>query len=148
MVETVSSIKVANKLQAGCEKHGRDTPLKVLLQVNTSGEEAKGGVGPEQVEPLARHIIDSCPLLELSGIMTIGARTNSQAEDAAEHDNPDFICLRDVRTDLAAALGRNVDSLELSMGMSSDFEHAISLGSTSVRVGSTIFGARAYPPKK
>lgn len=65
--------------------------------------------------------------------------------DLANGPNPDFLCLRKCRDDLCKELGLNWRDVGLSMGMSDDFEHAISLGSTNVRVGSSIFGAR---PKK
>lgn len=55
-----------------------------------------------------------------------------------------FTCLSDCRKSVAAALGVPESTLELSMGMSADFENAIAMGSTNVRVGSTIFGARQY----
>ncbi|CAE7184961.1 PLPBP, partial [Symbiodinium necroappetens] len=59
----------------------------------------------------------------------------------------DFATLMKCREEAAAAIGCGVDTLELSMGMSADYENAILEGSTSVRVGSSIFGARQYPPK-
>ena len=55
-----------------------------------------------------------------------------------------FVSLAACRTEVCAALGLPEDQLELSMGMSGDFEQAIEMGSTNVRVGSTIFGARQY----
>lgn len=60
-------------------------------------------------------------------------------------DNPDFRTLVDTRGAVAAALGKEETDLELSMGMSKDYEEAIKMGSTNVRVGSSIFGARSYP---
>ena len=58
-----------------------------------------------------------------------------------------FQCLVRCREYAAEALGMDAADLELSMGMSGDFEQAIAMGSTNVRVGSTIFGARSYPEK-
>ncbi len=75
--------------------------------------------------------------------MTIGAIARSQAVKEGE-ENEDFICLRDERDRLEKELGGE-RKLELSMGMSNDFENAIENGSDEVRVGSTIFGTR--PPK-
>ena len=79
--------------------------------------------------------------------MTIGAIARSQAT-TPETENEDFICLRETRDRIVKELGMEDGSeeLELSMGMSEDFEGAIALGSDEVRVGSTIFGER--PPKK
>jgi PLP dependent protein len=73
--------------------------------------------------------------------MTIGAIARSIATGEGQ-ENEDFICLKEERDRLEKELGV---SLELSMGMSEDFEGAIGMGSGEVRVGSTIFGQR--PPK-
>jgi uncharacterized pyridoxal phosphate-containing UPF0001 family protein len=70
--------------------------------------------------------------------MTIGAIARSKATGEGE-ENEDFRCLREERDRLEEELGRK---LELSMGMSEDFEGAIGMGSDEVRVGSTIFGER------
>lgn len=70
--------------------------------------------------------------------MTIGAIARSKAT-TPENENEDFLALRKERDAVAAELGVE---LELSMGMSDDFEGAIAMGSDEVRVGSTIFGGR------
>jgi uncharacterized pyridoxal phosphate-containing UPF0001 family protein len=77
--------------------------------------------------------------------MTIGAIARSQ-ETTAENENEDFITLRDTRDKVEKELGWEEGRLELSMGMSADFEGAVGLGSSEVRVGSQIFGER--PQKK
>lgn len=74
--------------------------------------------------------------------MTIGAIARSKATGTGE-ENEDFKCLREEKERLETELG--LEGLELSMGMSEDFEEAIAMGSGEVRVGSTIFGTR--PPK-
>lgn len=58
--------------------------------------------------------------------------------------NPDFVALIEARDSVCDKFGLERSELEVSMGMSGDFEHAIDLGATNVRVGSTIFGARVY----
>lgn len=85
---------------------------------------------------------DACPHLRLLGLMTIGSWDASHAEDGAL--NPDFEALKKVRADVAAGLGLEgeEDGLELSMGMSADFAQAVRQGSSSVRVGTRIFGER------
>jgi pyridoxal phosphate enzyme (YggS family) len=115
-------------------------PLYIHVQVNTSGEESKSGCQPgEETLSLCRHIKDSCTHLSLLGLMTIGAIARSKAT-TAETENEDFETLRRERDVVSEALG--VTHLELSMGMSDDFEAAISQGSDEVRVGSTLFGER------
>lgn len=102
---------------------------------------------------LARHIIHHCPELRLKGLMTIG----SYGASASDDDNPDFTSLTQTRSTLIKVLAEMdgetaavkeimAEGLELSMGMSGDFADAIRQGSTNVRVGSSIFGAR--PPFK
>ncbi len=79
--------------------------------------------------------------------MTIGAIARSKAVKEGE-ENEDFICLKDERDRLEKEFGDELKGkkLELSMGMSDDFEGAIEMGSDEVRVGTTIFGER--PPKQ
>eukprot|EP01147_Barroeca_monosierra_P010954 gene10954-3026_t len=137
VVETVSSEKLARHLNRSFRNH--ETPLRVFIQVNTSGEENKAGIEPEKCEELASVIYNECDHLKLAGLMTIGLLDRSIKPD---DDNIDFHTLLDVRERVAASLGVEPSFFELSMGMSSDFEQAISLGSTNVRVGSNIFGAR------
>ena len=101
--------------------------------------QTKSGVpveGSELVD-LARFITESCKHLKLGGLMTIGAPGDMSCFDK----------LVECRQTVAEALEVDAHSLELSMGMSGDFEEAIARGSTSVRVGSTIFGARQYKNK-
>jgi pyridoxal phosphate enzyme (YggS family) len=139
-VETVDSAKLADRLQTAVAglTPPRTVPLDIMLQVNTSPwEGSKGGVLAEDVGALAAHVAAACPLLRLVGLMTIGAPGDSTC----------FKALRECRDALASVLGQPPEALSLSMGMSGDFEAAISAGSDSVRVGSSIFGARAYPAK-
>ena len=121
--------------------------LRILVQVNTSGEEAKSGVSPTETADLVRRIRAQCPRLRVAGLMTIGAIARSVAT-TAETENEDFETLREVRDRVVRELGleKEEETLELSMGMSADFEGAIAQGSDEVRVGTTIFGER--PPKK
>lgn len=110
------------------------------VQVNTSGEESKYGVTPDEAVTLATHIHEKCKNLKMAGLMTIG-----QPDYSSRPEN--FTCLTGVRQKVAEALQVDEESLELSMGMSGDFEQAVEMGSTNVRVGSTIFGARDYSNK-
>lgn len=142
-VETVCTIKLANKLNnAVSTLQVQDDDVKQLgiyLQVNTSGEESKSGLNnAQEAVDLAMQIKDSCPFLRIDGLMTIGA----------PGDYGCFDTLANCRHTVADSLGVDAESLELSMGMSGDFEEAIARGSTSVRVGSTLFGARDYSNKK
>jgi len=141
VIETITSVKLANMVQKALVAAGRETPLQVYVQINTSGEESKGGVEPEDVAAIVAHIRENCPLLSFTGLMTIGEYGRVMQPGQT---NPDFIKLVECRAEVAAAAGLQNDDVEVSMGMSGDYEHAIELGSTNVRVGSTIFGARVY----
>jgi pyridoxal phosphate enzyme (YggS family) len=104
-------------------------PVPVLLEVNAGGEQSKFGVAPQEAGTLA-EIIGELPNVELRGLMTVAPRVEDP-EDA----RPVFRLLRELRD----AIGVR----DLSMGMTDDFEVAIEEGSTMVRVGRAIFGARA-----
>ncbi|ESN94097.1 hypothetical protein HELRODRAFT_87802, partial [Helobdella robusta] len=140
MVETVDSVKLANALNASCANINRPSKLKVMVQVNTSNEDNKSGCGASQAIELVSHIVNNCPKLEFAGLMTIG----SFDHDLTLGPNPDFILLLKTRKELCEKLNLDEADVELSMGMSADFEHALELGSTSVRVGTSIFGCRNY----
>lgn len=146
-MESVDTGKKADQLEKGRaalvekEKGCEGVPLRVFVQVNTSGEEEKSGVEPGGAAELCRHVRERCPHLKLQGVMTIGAIARSkEAKEGME--NEDFVRLREVRDQVAQELGMQGGDLELSMGMSEDFESAIRCGSNEVRVGSTIFGQR------
>ena len=129
----------------------------MFLQVNTSGESSKSGLAPLSTESsasssselveVAKHILMECrDTIQLKGLMTIGSWDHSTTESEV---NPDFETLRVTRATLVKRLREDgvageleEEGLELSMGMSNDFEKAIEMGSTNVRVGSDIFGAR------
>ncbi|XP_011087040.1 proline synthase co-transcribed bacterial homolog protein, partial [Sesamum indicum] len=140
MVETVDDEKIANHLNRAIGNIGRK-PLKVLVQVNTSGEESKSGVEPAGCVDLVKHISMNCPNLEFCGLMTIGMPDYTSTPE-------NFKTLASCRSEVCKALGIAEEQCELSMGMSGDFELAIEMGSTNVRIGSTIFGAREYPKKQ
>lgn len=144
MIETIDSVKLADQINRAIEKqvqqqiplHFCGSNLNVMIQVNTSGEEQKNGIEPEEAPQLAEHIIKDCTHLHLAGIMTIGSIGGS---------SHDFRKLYETRESICKYLSMNAENLELSMGMSGDFEEAIEMGSTNVRVGTLIFGER--PPK-
>jgi pyridoxal phosphate enzyme (YggS family) len=140
-VETVSSFKLAKKLNTAMESlelddnNNNNKVLDIFIQVNTSGEESKSGVEPNGVVALCQEILEHCPRLKIKGLMTIGAPGDLECFDVL------VTCKNQVMNALS------FDSLELSMGMSGDYEQAIARGATNVRVGSTIFGDRDYSTK-
>uniref|UniRef100_A0A1B6HFI3 Pyridoxal phosphate homeostasis protein n=1 Tax=Homalodisca liturata TaxID=320908 RepID=A0A1B6HFI3_9HEMI len=142
VVETVDTEKLATMLDNAWSKQEKPNKekLNVMVQINTSGEEAKNGAEPAKAVPLSKHVVENCPNLQLMGLMTIGRFDH----DLTKGPNPDFQVLLQCREDVCKALNKRPEDLELSMGMSNDFEHAIEVGSTNVRVGTSIFGAREY----
>lgn len=147
VVETIDSIKLADAINNAISRQDATGDghsfvgdrLKVMIQVNTSGEEQKNGIEPNAAPELADHIVTRCTRLQFAGLMTIG-RLGGWPDD--RQPNRDFSRLYDLRGSIAHKLGLDPMTLELSMGMSSDFEEAVRMGSTSVRVGSLIFGER------
>jgi pyridoxal phosphate enzyme (YggS family) len=119
VVESVHSLKLAAKLDAAvADLRGPGATLDVFLQVNTSGEASKAGFAPGEVAAAAAEVARACPRLGVAGLMTIGAPDTSP-EPAA------FAALRTARDAVAAALARDPEGLELSMGMSADMEQAV-----------------------
>ncbi|XP_055864746.1 pyridoxal phosphate homeostasis protein-like isoform X1 [Biomphalaria glabrata] len=138
VIETVDSEKLAKALSDSWGKLKKSGHLQVMAQINTSGETSKSGCSPSEAVQLVKYIKEHCPHLQLLGLMTIG----SFDHDINSGPNPDFQALFDIRKEVCQSLNILEKDLELSMGMSADFEHAIEMGSTNVRVGSTIFGER------
>ena len=131
LIHSLDSLSVAEEINKRAEKLGIKVP--VLLEINIGGEEAKGGIRPEQVESF---------LLELrrfSHITVEGLMTMPPFFDNPEMARPYFIQLGKLRD----RLNPRFPSLkELSMGMSGDFEVAVEEGATIVRIGTAIFGPR------
>jgi pyridoxal phosphate enzyme (YggS family) len=109
----------------------RGNPIPVLLEVNCSREEAKGGFAPEALPAL------SDALASLRGATVRGLMTMAAYSDDPQAARPTFAELRHLRDDLAARTGLALP--ELSMGMSGDFEVAIEEGATLVRIGTVLF---------
>lgn len=136
-IESLDRLSLADRLQKRLERDGET--MQVLLQVNTSGEESKFGVAPEDALDFAREVARR-DALEIRGLMTIGLF----AEDP-EATRPSLRLLREVAERIRDASVPRVEMTELSMGMSSDLEVAVEEGATIVRVGSAVFGARPNP---
>lgn len=137
-VDTLDSLRLAERLNDAARKLERVLP--VLLEVKLSPEEAKTGL--EQNETEFADLLERLPDLEwlrVRGLMTVPP----WSEDA-ETARPYFAELRALRDRVAQAHPR-LDFSELSMGMSGDFAVAIEEGSTSVRIGTAIFGKRLKP---
>ena len=133
-VHSVDRLKIARRLS---EQRPSDAkPLNICIQVNISAEENKSGVNPEQLLELITQI-QPLERIKVRGLMSIPAKTE---DIALQHQA--FNKMRQLFKDLQSIFP-HLDTL--SMGMSADLEVAIAEGSTLVRIGTDIFGARNKP---
>ncbi len=133
-IQSLDRLAVAEELDKRLQREGRS--LDVFVQVNTSYEESKFGIAPEQAESFIRSL-QPYHSLKIKGLMTIGL-----LDVEPERMRPSLGLLRETR-DLILNQGiDNLDELKLSMGMTQDFEIAIAEGSNMVRIGTAIFGNR------
>jgi pyridoxal phosphate enzyme (YggS family) len=131
-VQSIDRLKIAQRLSE--QRPAQLAPLQVCIQVNVDGGATKAGVMPDDALDLARQIT-ALPRLTLRGLMSIPEPAPDFASACAVHGKAQA---------LFAFLQQQGLALDtLSMGMSDDLEAAIAAGSTLVRVGSAIFGARA-----
>lgn len=132
LVHSVDSIRLARRFASVGMEAGRTS--SVLIQVNTSGEGAKGGLSPDEVVEGIHEILE-LPTLSVRGLMTMAPLTEDEGVLRAT-----FRGLRDVQERLKTVAAYEGD--ELSMGMTNDYQLAIEEGSTMVRLGTALFGAR------
>jgi uncharacterized pyridoxal phosphate-containing UPF0001 family protein len=153
MIHSIDSRRLLEAVDRECHDGGADGPvwpetpasgggqespphrqrLPVLLEVNVSGEQAKGGFAPQEAERLISELPD-CLHLSVCGLMCMAA-----LEGGLEAARRDFAALRELRDRLRGVCPAGVTLDELSMGMSGDFPVAIEEGATIVRVGSALF---------
>lgn len=136
LIHSVDSVRLAKEIDAQAKKIGK--VQEILIQVNTSGEESKFGVAPDEASKLFEEIA-LYPDITISGLMTIAPEVLDP-----EETRPCFRRLRELRDELNTILlpGRQAGNTRytiLSMGMTNDFEVAIEEGSDIVRIGRAIF---------
>ncbi len=131
LIESVDSVRLARAIEEAAAELGRRVP--VLLEVNISGEEAKHGFSPSEMEA-AFASLAAMERLEVRGLMGMAGLDGDLADARRE-----FAALRTLRDRLQAVAPEGMRLEELSMGMSADFEVAIEEGATLVRVGSALF---------
>ena len=137
MLHAVDSLHLAKELNKRCEQAAKVMPI--LLEVNVSGEGSKHGFSPETAVNAMKEFSDF-PQLELHGLMTMAPYSRQP-----ESSRPYFQKLCEVKVACEDKLGAPL--LELSMGMSGDFEIAIEEGATLIRLGTVLFGPRAAANK-
>lgn len=136
-VQSVDRLDLAEKLHQKLLAEERE--MDILIQVNTSNEESKFGVSPENTLDLVKEI-STLSTLKIKGLMTIGLFSSDE-----ERVRTCFQLLKSLQQKITNLNLPNVEMKELSMGMSGDLEIAIQEGATIVRVGTAIFGERIYP---
>jgi pyridoxal phosphate enzyme (YggS family) len=138
-IESVDSVDLACAVDAAAKKKAasglNETPYPVMIEVNTSGEESKNGTKPHETLSVAEKIMNEGSCIRIVGFMTIGPLAGGELKTRES-----FALLRSLAEEAGEKLGLCVR--HLSMGMSGDFETAIEEGSTLVRIGTGIFGAR------
>lgn len=133
--QALDNLRAAEALDRRLQAAGRS--LDVYVQVNTSAEESKYGLAPDEVPAFLRQL-PAYASLNVRGLMTLALFTSD-----VERVRACFVRLRELRDRARDADPELIGSGELSMGMSGDYEVAIEEGATCVRVGQAIFGARA-----
>jgi pyridoxal phosphate enzyme (YggS family) len=133
VIESVDRLDLAQELQKRLETAGKK--MRIMLEVNVGGEAAKHGCAPELVKELLQKV------MPLSRLEVIGLMAIPPFREDPEMARPFFSKLREIRDRLQESQGVHLP--ELSMGMSHDFAVAIAEGSTLVRIGTALFGARS-----
>lgn len=145
LIESANSMEMVDLLQEACRAVNRKEPLKILVQVNTSGDATKAGVSAgESTLELIKHVTEKCPQLEFAGLMTIGALGVKKTDSPPTSEECFDVmtqCKADVMKSSIAGMPEEIDFV-MSMGMSGDWLEALRSGASNIRLGSTIFGAQ------
>jgi len=134
MIHSVDRMSLARELDR--RARAADRPMKILIEVNLSGEATKSGARTEDIPALLGEL-SMLDYLSIQGLMTM-APWFDNPEDA----RPFFRMLRELRDEIARTNVPRVEMRELSMGMTADYEVAVEEGATIVRIGRKIFGER------
>ena len=134
VIHTIDRPDIAQRLEFLMDRDWPENRQQVLVEINVGRESQKAGVLPEDADGLVGQVL-ACDHLDVIGLMAI-----PPYDSDPEASRPYFQALRELRDDLESRLA--VPLPHLSMGMSHDFEIAISVGATMVRVGTAIFGKR------
>lgn len=136
-IQSIDRLKLGRKLHNRLVKENKE--IDIFIQVNTSYEESKFGVAPEDTLALVEQLA-AFDTLHIKGLMTIG-KLSANPEDTRKC----FRLLKSIQEQVIQESYPGVEMKVLSMGMSNDLETAIEEGSTMVRVGTAIFGEREHP---
>lgn len=133
LIHSLSSIKLAEKIE---NEYGKVKSIaNVLMQINIGREESKSGILEEDIEEVI-SFIEKCNFIKVKGIMVIIPKGNE------EENRYYFRKTKVIYEELKKRIFKNVKMEVLSMGMTNDYKIAIEEGTTAIRIGSGIFGAR------
>ncbi len=136
LIHSVDSQRLVEAIDHQAEK--LDLVQDILLQVNISGEESKGGCTPEELPQLVKFT-EECAHVRLRGLMSMPPPVGTFG-----HNKDFFRKTKELFVDIGGKIGDNEsDIIHLSMGMSGDYEEAVAEGATLIRVGTALFGPRA-----
>lgn len=136
LIQSVDSEHLLASISKEAQRQG--IVQNILLEINIGGEAAKSGFAPEKILPLIDKI-DSFSNICVHGLMAIPPISRNSGDNLKF-----FLKMRQIYVDIQAKKKDNVSVDCLSMGMSGDFADAVAAGSTMVRIGTAIFGARVY----
>lgn len=136
LIQSVGSVHLGEAIAKEAEKHG--IRQNILLEVNIGREEAKSGLFLEELDDAISRLSEK-KSIHISGLMAI-----PPIADGSTNNFSYFTKMHEVFVDILTKKYDNVSMDYLSMGMTNDFETAISCGANMVRIGTAIFGARAY----
>lgn len=141
VIQSVDSIRLAQRIDRSASEVNRHIPI--YIQVNIGHQPTKEGVKPDQVLELAEFVA-ACDHISLAGLMTVPPHISDKGSSpfGLESIRPYFRSLRDIRDNLYKIESYHKVKLELSMGMSDDFDIAVEEGATIIRLGSSIWGPR------
>lgn len=136
-IHSLDNFKLAQRVSRLAQENG--VTINALIEVNATRDPKKHGVSPEGLLSLIEELLDDdLPGIALRGLMAVGPHPATEGEMRAA-----FAAVRELRDECQRRFGLSRFT-ELSLGMSGDYVHAIKEGSTMVRVGTAIFGERAY----
>lgn len=136
MIHSVDSVHLMEEIDRQAKKHG--VVMKILIQVNISGEETKFGISPDEIDTML-EAAEGLTNIKVCGLMTILPKVDNSVSLRLH-----FVNIRRIYIDISKKKYNNISMQYLSMGMSGDFETAVEEGSNMVRIGRAIFEERNY----
>lgn len=136
LIHSVDSMRLINEIQKQAQKINKIQD--VLIEINIGNEETKGGIFPDELPELLKHI-ENCPNVSWKGLMCIPPISNDETELYSYFTRMQKLLVDNIDKKLD-----NINNYVLSMGMSGDYEIAVQAGSNMIRIGSALFGNRKY----